>query len=68
MVDAADHEKLDAAKSELLSLVEKPQLAGIPVSETPLCDSYTFKTYTWRPLLVKDAMNLYKNFYLAYYI
>lgn len=32
MVDAADHEKLDAAKTELLSLVEKPQLAGIPVS------------------------------------
>ena len=32
MVDAADHEKLDAAKNELLALLEKPQLNGIPVS------------------------------------
>ena len=32
MVDAADHEKLDGAKNELHSLLEKPQLAGIPVS------------------------------------
>ena len=32
MVDAADHEKLDAAKNELHSLLDKPQLAGIPVS------------------------------------
>lgn len=31
MVDAADHEKLDASKSELHSLLEKPQLSGIPV-------------------------------------
>ena len=31
MVDAADHEKLDAAKQELSSLLEKPQLHGIPV-------------------------------------
>ena len=34
MVDAADHEKLDASKNELHSLLEKPQLAGIPVSQT----------------------------------
>lgn len=33
MVDAADHEKLDAAKNELHSLLDKPQLTGIPVSE-----------------------------------
>ena len=32
MVDAADHEKLDGAKNELHSLLDKPQLAGIPVS------------------------------------
>lgn len=32
MVDAADHEKLDAAKNELQSLLEKPQLSGIPVN------------------------------------
>ena len=32
MVDAADHEKMDAAKAELSQLLEKPQLAGIPVS------------------------------------
>eukprot|EP00731_Ephydatia_muelleri_P001437 Em0001g1437a len=32
MVDAADHEKLETSKTELLSLLEKPQLAGIPVS------------------------------------
>ena len=31
MVDAADHEKLEAAKNELHNLLEKPQLAGIPV-------------------------------------
>ena len=31
-MDAADHEKLDASKNELHSLLEKPQLAGIPVS------------------------------------
>ncbi len=32
MVDAADHEKLDGAKNELHSLLDKPQLSGIPVS------------------------------------
>jgi ADP-ribosylation factor-like protein 8 len=31
MVDAADHEKMESSKSELHSLLEKPQLAGIPV-------------------------------------
>ena len=31
-MDAADHEKLDGAKNELHSLLDKPQLAGIPVS------------------------------------
>ena len=31
MVDASDHEKIDAAKNELHSLLDKPQLAGIPV-------------------------------------
>lgn len=31
MVDAADHEKLEASKIELHNLLEKPQLAGIPV-------------------------------------
>lgn len=31
MVDSADHEKLDASKNELHSLLDKPQLAGIPV-------------------------------------
>ena len=31
MVDAADHEKLEASKTELHSLLEKPQLAGIPI-------------------------------------
>ena len=30
-MDAADHEKLEAAKNELHNLLEKPQLAGIPV-------------------------------------
>ena len=37
MVDAADHEKMDAAKAELLQLLEKPQLAGIPVSGRGYC-------------------------------
>eukprot|EP00794_Sanderia_malayensis_P005930 gene5930-6616_t len=31
MVDAADHDKLEQTKSELHSLLEKPQLIGIPV-------------------------------------
>ncbi|KAA3673700.1 ADP-ribosylation factor-like protein 8 [Paragonimus westermani] len=31
MVDAADHEKLDAARNELHTLLDKPQLLGIPV-------------------------------------
>jgi len=36
MVDAADHEKLEAAKQELQGLLGKPQLSGIPVSFAPL--------------------------------
>lgn len=31
MVDSADPSKLEAAKQELHTLLEKPQLAGIPV-------------------------------------
>ena len=31
MVDAADHEKIEASKNELHSLIDKPQLASIPV-------------------------------------
>lgn len=31
MVDAADHEKIEASKNELHSLLDKPQLAAIPV-------------------------------------
>lgn len=31
MVDAADHAKLDAAKNELMQLLDKPQLEAIPV-------------------------------------
>eukprot|EP00160_Parvularia_atlantis_P008019 Unigene1723_Nuclearia_a/m.5295 Unigene1723_Nuclearia_a/g.5295 ORF Unigene1723_Nuclearia_a/g.5295 Unigene1723_Nuclearia_a/m.5295 type:complete len:186 (-) Unigene1723_Nuclearia_a:127-684(-) len=31
VVDSADHEKLDAAKTELKNLLEKPQLASIPI-------------------------------------
>lgn len=31
VIDAADHDKLEAAKSELKNLLEKPQLANIPV-------------------------------------
>ena len=37
MVDSADHEKLDASKNELHSLLDKPQLAGIPVRLWSLC-------------------------------
>ena len=32
MVDAADHEKLEASRNELHNLLDKPQLQGIPVS------------------------------------
>lgn len=31
MVDAADLEKMEASRNELHSLLDKPQLAGIPV-------------------------------------
>ncbi|KAL1923727.1 uncharacterized protein VTP21DRAFT_8707 [Calcarisporiella thermophila] len=31
VVDAADHEKLDIARTELKNLLDRPQLAGIPV-------------------------------------
>jgi len=31
MVDAADLDKLEASRNELHSLLDKPQLAGIPV-------------------------------------
>lgn len=31
MVDAADADKLEASRNELHALMEKPQLAGIPV-------------------------------------
>ena len=31
-MDAADHEKLEASRNELHALLEKEQLAGIPVS------------------------------------
>lgn len=31
MVDAADHDKIDAAHTELKNLLEKPQLANIPL-------------------------------------
>lgn len=31
MVDAADAEKVEASKTELHSLLDKPQLHGIPV-------------------------------------
>lgn len=31
MVDSADHEKLEASRNELQNLLDKPQLAGIPV-------------------------------------
>lgn len=53
MVDAADHEKLDGAKNELHSLLDKPQLSGIPVSRHPeLCtlvfvESACFQSIVW---------------------
>ena len=31
MVDATDREKFDASKQELMNLLEKPQLEGIPL-------------------------------------
>lgn len=31
MVDAADRDKMEAARNELHTLMEKPQLTGIPV-------------------------------------
>lgn len=31
MVDAADHDKIEASRNEFHNLLDKPQLAGIPV-------------------------------------
>ena len=31
MVDAADHDKLEASRNELHNLLDKPQLQGIPI-------------------------------------
>jgi ADP-ribosylation factor-like protein 8 len=31
VVDSADHEKFEAARTELKNLLDKPQLAGIPI-------------------------------------
>jgi len=31
MVDAADHDNLELAKSELFALLDKPTMAGIPI-------------------------------------
>ena len=31
MVDAADHDKVEASRNELHNLLDKPQLQGIPV-------------------------------------
>ena len=31
MVDAADHEKIEASRNELHNLLDKPQLQGIPI-------------------------------------
>ena len=31
IVDAADHDKIEASKNELHNLLEKPQLVGIPI-------------------------------------
>lgn len=36
MVDAADHEKVEASRNELHNLLDKPQLQGIPVSRPTL--------------------------------
>ena len=44
MVDAADHEKIDSSRNELQSLLEKPQLAGIPVSQVN--NSKSFSSYS----------------------
>ncbi|KAI9295257.1 ADP-ribosylation factor-like protein 8B [Neoconidiobolus thromboides FSU 785] len=45
VIDAADKEKIEAAKSELKNLLEKPQLANIPVlvlgNKNDLPDAYT---------------------------
>ena len=31
MVDAADHDKIEASRNELHNLLDKPQLQGIPI-------------------------------------
>lgn len=46
MVDAADQEKLEAARNELHNLLDKPQLQGIPVSSLIWHISYVYLLYS----------------------
>jgi intracellular sulfur oxidation DsrE/DsrF family protein len=50
MVDAADSDKIEAARNELHNLLEKPQLAGIPVLVLGMifCIFATSSTTCWR--------------------
>ncbi len=45
MVDAADSDKIEAARNELHNLLEKPQLAGIPVLVLGNEILFTCRTY-----------------------
>ncbi len=45
MVDAADSDKIEAARNELHNLLEKPQLAGIPVLVLGNEILYTYRAY-----------------------
>ena len=54
MVDAADHDKLEASRNELHGLLEKPQLAGIPVC-----------IHTWCSFLLNKNTNIGWSFHGA---
>lgn len=63
VIDSADHEKLEAAKAELKSLLEKPQLASIPVlvlgNKNDLPGALTVEQVIER-LCVSYSFSLYK--------
>ena len=64
MVDAADHDKIEASRNELHHLLDKPQLAGIPVlvlgnkrdlpnalDENGLIERMWVEKFVWDPVL-----------------
>ena len=57
-MDAADLEKMESSKSELHSLLEKPQLAGIPVSHSLITPSLITISASHHSIIHVDGMHV----------